>query len=549
MIAGVALATAAITTLFKLFTNYWEFLDKKVIPAQAEFNKQIGGSKASTAGLRKEMIGTGQEFLELGYSFEEGAALIREFASGLRQIDIPKNVLKTGKELTAILGLTGEEAGKTIMYFQKQGAAIEKVNEMFDQGAKTAAAYGLPINDVLRDMGQAPDIMARFGIANRKEFAIATAKARSYGLSIKEVNSAFGKSMSTFSGASEATAKLNSVFGTTINSFQLMLEKNPVKRMEMMRKELDNQGKSWEKLSDAEKYVITDTFKISESQAAMAFSSEDQRKKLEKQAKQRQNLAKIDEHWNRGMGSIKKTLIAWGPLLDKVSRAAFKFVAKLLGFKSAEDPVMSLAKTGEKFLGDLTGYIDDASNNIKEFRQNIAALKDTWDLMFSTAESKAASDTVDMLGQVGGKLQDLDASKLIELQEKMKAFDGDEKKFTEILERKLTVYEGLSEAQAKAVIKKVQDPYSDLSMNEAPQFKQADVKMLPPKQAEVAEQKKAKKNKEEREKEKASRKKEMVDAHVEAIEKTKDSKQEIILRTVNGDVIGKGIIKGARGSK
>ena len=112
LIAGVALATAAITTLFKLFTNYWEFLDKKVIPAQAEFNKQIGGTKADTAGLRKEMVSTGVEFETLGYSFAEGAELIRDFASGLREVNIPKDVLKTGKELTAILGLTGEEADR-----------------------------------------------------------------------------------------------------------------------------------------------------------------------------------------------------------------------------------------------------------------------------------------------------------------------------------------------------------------------------------------------------------------------------------------------------
>lgn len=58
LIGGIALATAAMAGLFKLFTNYWDFLDKKVIPAQANFAKEVGGSKASTAGLRKEMIST-----------------------------------------------------------------------------------------------------------------------------------------------------------------------------------------------------------------------------------------------------------------------------------------------------------------------------------------------------------------------------------------------------------------------------------------------------------------------------------------------------------
>lgn len=458
--------------------------------------------------------------------------------------------MKTGKELIAILGLTGDEAGKVIMMFEKQGASVKQVNEMFNQGAKSAAAYGLPINDVMKDMAQAPDIMARFGISNRKEFAVATAKARSYGLSIKEVNSAFGKSMATFQGSSEAAAKLNSIFGTSLNSFNMMLEKNPVKRMEMIRKELDNQGKSWEKLSDAEKYVITDTLHLSESQAALAFSSEKQRKALEKQARQKEHLAKVDEKWNSGMGSIKTTLIAWGPLLDQVARAAFNFISKLLGFKGAEDPIMSLASTGEKFLGDLTGYINDASTNIKEFKQGISSLKDTWDLMFNTAESKAADDTVKMFEDVGGSLNKLDTTKLIELQDRMKQFDGDEAKFADILKRKLVAYEGLSTAEADKVIKKVQDPYSDLQMNAAPDFKQAGIKSDAPKQAVIEAQKRQeKKTKEQTEREKAARKKDMVDAHVEALNRTKNSKQEIILKTLDGKVIGNGFMAGARGSR
>lgn len=549
MIGGVALATAAITTLFKLFTNYWDFLDKKVLPAQAEFNKQLGGTKASTAGLRKEMISTGVEFETLGYSFEEGAQLIRDFASGLRQVEIPKAVLKTGKELTAILGLTGEEAGKTIMYFQKQGAAIENVNEMFDQGAKTASAYGLPINDVLRDMGQAPDIMARFGIANRKEFAIATAKARSYGLSIKEVNASFGKSMATFNGASEASAKLNSVFGTTINSFQLMLEKNPVKRMEMIRKELDKQGKSWEKLSDAEKYVVTDTLHISEAQAAMAFSSEDQRKKLEKQAKQRENLARIDEKWNQGMGSIKKTLIAWGPLLDKLMRSVSNFIARLFGFKSAQEPIQDFAKTAERMINDVTAAIDQAGMKIDQYREK-------WYSITEPLDSGDAQKIVDLLRkqektmadvqQLEKLYQNKDAVQIAEVKARNAGLNED---LIRLGEQVANQYGETVNAMDQATTSERFSPEYKQSVNAVTGMINESFKPVPPKQAEVLDQKKAKKSKEEREKERKLRNKEMTEPIVDAIERANSQKQEIVLKTMDGSVLGKGIIKSARGSK
>lgn len=49
LIVGVAAAVAVVATLYKLFVNYWDFLDKKVIPANAEFNKQIGVGTKQTA--------------------------------------------------------------------------------------------------------------------------------------------------------------------------------------------------------------------------------------------------------------------------------------------------------------------------------------------------------------------------------------------------------------------------------------------------------------------------------------------------------------------
>lgn len=83
LIAGVGLAVAAFTVLFKLFTNYWDFLDKKIMPAQAEFNKQIGGTARETKELKNQMNSAGVEMEMLGYGFEEGAAMVRDLAKGL----------------------------------------------------------------------------------------------------------------------------------------------------------------------------------------------------------------------------------------------------------------------------------------------------------------------------------------------------------------------------------------------------------------------------------------------------------------------------------
>lgn len=564
LILGIGAVVAAMAGLLKLFTNYWDFLDKKVIPAQADFNREIGGTSKGVKGLSGQMQSAGVELELLGYSFQEGAAFVRDFAKAANTgIALPKDILKTAKELTFVLGLTADQAGRLTMAFQKQGAGAKEINETFQIGAKVAKEYALPVNDVLREIGDAPDILARFGIANRKEFAISTAKSRSYGLSIKEVNEAFGKQLDTFEGSSVAAAKLNTIFGTTINSMSLMLEKDPTKRMEMLRQQLLKTGKSWEQMSVAEKNVITNTLGVSESQAALVLSSDKERQKLEKQAKQRAANARVDEQWNQGLKSIMKTLLPWQALLDKLARKVSNFVAKLFGFKDAQDPIMQTAQGAEKAFKIIDGWIDELTGNVKEFRQTLSSIKDTWDLIFNTAESKTADDIVNMFKGVNGNLKNLDTSKIIDLQDRMKQFGGDEKKFAEILERKLVAYEGLSSAEASAVLNKVENPYSDLQKNQAPAFSVsapgfvnvADAEPITDKPKEVkpkqkvdkkAVEEKAKKAKEERKKEDKEKNQDLAEA---IANKMKGGPQEIILRDMDGSYIGKGIVRTSRGTR
>jgi hypothetical protein len=270
---------------------------------------------------------------------------------------------------------------------------------MFNVGAKAARAYGLPVNEVLRDIGKSPEILARFGVANRKEFAIASAKARSYGLTLKDINGAFGDQLDTFEGSATAAAKLNAMFGTTINSFELMMETDPTKRMEMLRKELLAQGKTWEKLSVFERNSITTTLGVDKATAQLMLSTDKERKSLEAKAKERENQIKVDERWNAGMGSIKKTLIAWGPLLDKLMRSAANFIVKLFGGDDASNTVAKTADIAENAIKSITKAIDDASSNIDYYR-------DFWYMMSEPFDSSSASELIDLIDKQNKTMDD-----------------------------------------------------------------------------------------------------------------------------------------------
>lgn len=364
LVLGLGLVTAAVVVVWKSFKQLYEFVDKKVMPAQAAFNKQLGATNQGTQQLRKNMINTGVQFELLGYSFEEGASKVREFAVGLKTVKMDKGVLKTGLELQAILGLTGEQAGKLSMQFMKAEGDVKGLNQMMRVGAAEAKAWGVPVNVVLKDMADAPNILARFGVANRKEFSVSTAKAQSYGLSIKEVTAAFGKQMDTFDKTAETSAKLNAIFGTNINSMKLMMETDPTKRMEMLRRELVKQGKEWDNLNTFEKNVITSQMGVDEQTAALMLSSDKERKKLKARKLEREKDIKINEHWNRGLNSIKSTVLALEPLINMLMRSFGRFAGKLLFNIDVGKDVTKITGLIEKTIRSLSAALNLATNEL-----------------------------------------------------------------------------------------------------------------------------------------------------------------------------------------
>ena len=219
-------------------------------------------------------------------------------------------------------------------------------------------------------MAKSPEVMLRFGLANKKAFTESAAKAQSYGLSIKEVSAAFGKQLDSFEASSTAAAKLNTIFGTNINSMKLMMETDPTKRMVMLRTELERQGKSWKQLSVFEKNVITSTMGVNEEQAALILSDKKERDALEKKAKQKEKNIAMDEKWNNGLRSLQATLLPLGQMIDKVMRQVANITAKLLGFDSGADAVTNTTAALKSVIDGVSGSLDEFNtyidkNNLK----------------------------------------------------------------------------------------------------------------------------------------------------------------------------------------
>ena len=404
LMGGIAAATGAATVFFMLYRNFYGWMDKEVIPAIADFNKGIGGSGAGVEKLRSQATDAGAEFQLLGMSFKEGAELVTGFAQGMKQVVLSSETLKIAKSLVAVVGVGAQEAGQFAMQFQKQEGNLKNLSKAFTYAEKEADAYGVPVREVQKDMANSPDVLARFGTANAIQFAKATVHAQRYGMSVRDLESAFGDQLDTFDATSRAAANLNAIFGTSINSFELLQETDITKRFEMIRKELEKNIKPWKDISVAEKKFLADTLKVSQSQLTMMFGSkklraEEERRAagIRKQQAAQESMGLTVAKWNKGLGQVTRTLFAWGAQLDAVMRSATKFTFALFGMGDPFDETMKgvdglrkgfegLNTTFEDWTKMLNGE-KEANNLVLYFQTGVETVKDFWGLLKGVAKT------------------------------------------------------------------------------------------------------------------------------------------------------------------
>jgi hypothetical protein len=508
--------------------------------------------------VRSQAISTGMQFERLGHSFQEGVKIVGDLVEGLDQVKIDPSILSIGTKMSAVLGLSGKEVGEFAKQFQAVGAGSKEMNQALGSAELYAKKFNIPIHSVMRDMAQAPDLLSRFGVKNRVEFGKSTAVARLYGTSIKDINAAFGEQLDSFEGSATAAAKLNSAFGTNINSMKLMLETNPVKRMEMIRKELLGQGKAYEKLNPFEQNAIKAATGLDGAQAALYFSSQKRVNQLKAEENQKKKMADVDMKWNESLSTIKSTLISWQPLLEQLGLSITNFIAKLFGFSSADKPIGDFAHNIEKFMTDMTSSINKAGDNIGKF-------KDKFDSIVSPIDNSRAQDAIDLMDKQNKTLDEqLTLKKLLNKEGVLGAVQMKEQnKFglsEEDAKKKIALAKTLSDIGGSADEKfdklgsgernmpSVQAKFQKLQQ-ELNDRMNSKVEIKAPKTETVNTATKSKVSKEQKEKQEKETKKMMKDAHKEALAEHASNDKEVIIRLIDadGNYFARGIMDKARG--
>ncbi len=440
LIAGatVSSAAAALKLLQTSLMETWDYINDKVFPTNAQLNRELGNMGGSMSALRSQSLAVADTFESLGLPFETATTAVRTLASSMMTVTVPKETLELGLKLSEYVGLGAENAGKLTLAFQKSEGSIKNLDKAMRNATVVAREYGIPVNQIRRDMGENIGIVQRFGTANVIQFSKAAAKARSYGLDIRQVDAAFGKVMDSFDGTSDVAAKLNTIFNTNINSLELMLETDPTKRMEMLRKELVKQGKTWDNINVFEKNVITSTLQLNEEQAALAFGSEGVRKKLQAQAAEQARVNKINMDWDKGLLNIKNSLINVSAEMGQLYRAVANVISKMFAWDNSFDAATDTAKIIKVTIDKATEAINEWGKSINPAKDNVIDLKKVFADVFETIKD-LFNDAETAFYQFKAAMNPRDFASSVKIFDKLSEALGENKNLASLSAKELAV--------------------------------------------------------------------------------------------------------------
>jgi len=294
-----------------------------------------------------------------GGDIGEGFKAYSEFSEGLGFVNAETDKFaKSAWEIGRATGVGTEAVGK----FYR---AISIQTDSFADGRKETAEFtealrdganesGMSVAKFSKEIAGSMGFMARFGKAGRKTFTDTAKYAAKLGVSLKSLE-AFTDLTDTFEGAAEASAKMNSTFGTSINALDLMLEQDPSKRFEQVRQSMLAQGRTMKDLMPQEVKFLAKTLAISDEEVQAAIR---EGKTIEEVAKAREKAGSEKENQERSirnaLSMTAQTLFNFRRAWDGLTGVITKALEPLAGFLGLSSQVGDKTKKITTFGGVMT---------------------------------------------------------------------------------------------------------------------------------------------------------------------------------------------------
>lgn len=412
---GIGLTTLAIDAVFfsleKLKGGFLKVYDlmERTTKAVGEFNIGMGGTTAGLDATRKEAFKVeGQMRALTGGELGVGLKMWEETSQAIGFVGGDFDKMATKATLAGrALGIGGTAAGELTRTMSMLGDTSKDVNKDMVAVSDAANDAGVSVASFGKELSASQGFMASFGKAGKKAFLDAAAYAKKLGVSLHSLQR-FTDMTDTFESTATAAAKMNSVFGTSINAMELMLEQDPSKRLEMVRNQFKQQGKTWESMSRQERKFFAQTMDLSEEEAAGVLNSNMTLEQFQKQQEKNKKKQVSDEQKIRdGLAKTSETLLNFGQSWDRVTMAIAKVIKpilKVFGLADDIDKKMSFGERMTKVFDKLVGFIDKIGNNpkVKDFIESIAKdLGSIFDIFTGDGKDseKVIGEVVDGLGE------------------------------------------------------------------------------------------------------------------------------------------------------
>ena len=222
----------------------------KLGPAMANQRDAIGGLAAKYSDLTQNMTAVFNNMTD----FSKLAPSVQGQIAGM--------AFKLSK-----LGIGAEETAKNLDIMTKSmGLSADQAMTTQMDIAKTARSLGVAPKKLAADFASAAPKLTQYGNKAFEVFKKLAGQAKATGMEMNKLLDITAQ-FDTFEGAAEATAKLNAVMGTQLNSVDLLMA-SEADRIIMLKEGVAATGKSWEAMGRWEKKALAASATSGDMEAA-----------------------------------------------------------------------------------------------------------------------------------------------------------------------------------------------------------------------------------------------------------------------------------------
>lgn len=274
-------------------------------------------------------------------------------------------------------------------------------------------SIGANASQITQEFLDSRDALQRFGQDGSRVFREVATYANHFGFEtrrILEMASRFDR----FGQASQSINQLNSMFGTTISSFELMQERDPVRRIEMITQAIREQGVEWGQMDFAQQQAIADSLGVETSEAARLMQGESmeeitRQREQQQQEQEKRELRQIAVQETL-MGIVQQTSTYFASASDYINRMV-QDVSEALGpiFDVIRDSAMESNQYFREWVQSIVRnpefqeVVHNIADWIRELPKHISEFMPTWNEVYSTA--KEMWPVIESIGEtIGGMI-------------------------------------------------------------------------------------------------------------------------------------------------